>query len=81
MQNKLNSIVKPLLMGPGPSCVSDSVYQALAKPTLGHLDPEFIALMDDIKSYIKKLIQTEGVQHQTPPPFEMFENWCLSTAP
>ena len=60
MQNKLNSIVKPLLMGPGPSCVSDSVYQALAKPTLGHLDPEFIALMDDIKSYIRKLIQTEN---------------------
>jgi len=60
MQNKLNSIVKPLLMGPGPSCVSDSVYQALAKPTLGHLDPEFIVLMDDIKSYIRKLIQTEN---------------------
>ena len=54
MQNKLNSIVKPLLMGPGPSCVSDSVYQALSKPTLGHLDPEFIALMDDIKIYIRK---------------------------
>ncbi len=60
MQNKLNSIVKPLLMGPGPSCVSDSVYQALAKPTLGHLDPEFIALMDDIKSYIGKLIKTDN---------------------
>ena len=60
MQNKLNSIVKPLLMGPGPSCVSDSVYQALSKPTLGHLDPEFIALMDDIKIYIRKLIQTEN---------------------
>ena len=60
MQNKLNSIVKPLLMGPGPSCVSDSVYQALSKPTLGHLDPEFIAIMDDIKIYIRKLIQTEN---------------------
>ncbi len=60
MQNKLNSIVKPLLMGPGPSCVSESVYAALSKPTLGHLDPEFIALMDDIKIYIRKLIQTEN---------------------
>jgi len=64
MQNKLNSIVKPLLMGPGPSCVSDSVYQALSKPTLGHLDPEFIALMDDIKIYIRKLIQTERFPFQ-----------------
>ena len=60
MQNKLHSIIKPLLMGPGPSCVSDSVYQALAKPTLGHLDPEFIAIMDDIKIYIRKIIQTEN---------------------
>ncbi|MBC8256097.1 MAG: alanine--glyoxylate aminotransferase family protein [Candidatus Marinimicrobia bacterium] len=60
MQNKLNSIVQPLLMGPGPSCVSESVYQALAIPTLGHLDPEFIALMDDIKGYIRKLIKTDN---------------------
>ena len=60
MDNKLAHIKEPLLMGPGPSCVSDSVYQALSKPTLGHLDPEFIALMDDIKIYIRKLIQTEN---------------------
>lgn len=60
MQNKLNTIQKPLLMGPGPSCVSDSVYVALSKPTLGHLDPEFIALMDEIKDYLKQLMQTEN---------------------
>ena len=44
--NKLSKIQKTLLMGPGPSCVSDSVYKALAKPTLGHLDTEFIEIMD-----------------------------------
>ena len=60
MINKLSHIQKPLLMGPGPSCVSDSVYQALAKPTLGHLDPEFISLMDDIKNYLRVLMQTEN---------------------
>ena len=60
MDNKLAHIKEPLLMGPGPSCVSKSVYAALSKPTLGHLDPEFIALMDDIKIYIRKLIQTEN---------------------
>ena len=60
MQNKLNSIVKPLLMGPGPSCVSDSVYQALSKPTLGHLDPEFIALMDEIKVFLQQIMKTEN---------------------
>ena len=56
MKNKLSHIQKPLLMGPGPSCVSDSVYDALAKPTLGHLDPEFISLMDEIKKFLQKMI-------------------------
>ena len=60
MINKLSQIQEPILMGPGPSCVSDSVYQALAKPTLGHLDPEFISLMDDIKDYLRVLMQTEN---------------------
>ena len=60
MINKLSQIKKTLLMGPGPSCVSDSVYQALAKPTLGHLDPEFISLMDEIKEFLKKMLQTDN---------------------
>ena len=53
MDNKLTQIREILLMGPGPSCVSDSVYNALAQPTLGHLDPAFIAIMDDIKEFLK----------------------------
>ena len=60
MKNKLSHIQKPLLMGPGPSCVSDSVYDALAKPTLGHLDPEFISLMDEIKKFLQKIIHTQN---------------------
>ena len=60
MINKLSQIKESLLMGPGPSCVSDSVYQALAKPTLGHLDPEFISLMDKIKDYLRELMRTEN---------------------
>ena len=36
IKNKLNSLTKPLLMGPGQSCVSDSVYKALSRPTIGH---------------------------------------------
>ncbi|SVE49718.1 uncharacterized protein METZ01_LOCUS502572, partial [marine metagenome] len=42
------------------SCVSKRVYDALAKPTLGHLDPNFIALMDDIKEYLRELMGTEN---------------------
>ena len=60
MDNQLNQIPKILLMGPGPSCVSISVYEALAKPTLGHLDPAFITLMDEIKEYLKQLMGTEN---------------------
>ena len=60
MVNKLSQIKKPLLMGPGPSCVSESVYQALATPTLGHLDPKFISLMDDIKEFLKEMLNTDN---------------------
>ena len=61
MINKLSQIKESLLMGPGPSCVSDSVYQALAKPTLGHLDPEFISLMDEIKEFLQKMLKTDNL--------------------
>ena len=60
MDNKLIRIPEILLMGPGPSCVSDSVYNALAKPTLGHLDPAFISIMDDIKEFLKELMGTKN---------------------
>lgn len=48
MNNLLNQIEEILLMGPGPSCVHPKVYEALSCKTLGHLDPYFIKIMDDI---------------------------------
>ena len=36
------------LMGPGPSDISPQVLQALSRPTIGHLDPLFIAMMDEL---------------------------------
>jgi alanine-glyoxylate transaminase/serine-glyoxylate transaminase/serine-pyruvate transaminase len=47
-----------LLMGPGPSNVAPSVLAALAKPTIGHLDPEFCRLMDDIKGELRLAFRT-----------------------
>jgi alanine-glyoxylate transaminase/serine-glyoxylate transaminase/serine-pyruvate transaminase len=44
-----------ILMGPGPSDVSPRVLQALARPTIGHLDPDFQALMEDIKAALQRL--------------------------
>jgi alanine-glyoxylate transaminase/serine-glyoxylate transaminase/serine-pyruvate transaminase len=44
-----------ILMGPGPSDVSPRVLSALARPTIGHLDPEFQALMEEIKGGLQRL--------------------------
>ena len=45
-----------VLMGPGPSDVSPRVLAALARPTIGHLDPEFQALMEEIKGALQRLM-------------------------
>jgi len=52
------ALTDTLLMGPGPSCVPPEVYTALHRPTIGHLDPRFIALMDDIKARLQAVMQT-----------------------
>lgn len=49
---------KRILMGPGPSDVHPRILQAMARPTIGHLDPEFIKLMDHIKDLLKWAFQT-----------------------
>ena len=49
-----------LLMGPGPSNVHPRVLKAMSRPTIGHLDPQFIDLMDEIKSLLRYAFQTEN---------------------
>jgi alanine-glyoxylate transaminase/serine-glyoxylate transaminase/serine-pyruvate transaminase len=44
-----------ILMGPGPSDVSPRVLAALARPTIGHLDPQFQGLMEEIKAALQRL--------------------------
>lgn len=48
------------LMGPGPSDVPPQVLEALGRPTIGHLDPQFVTLMDDIKRLLQYVFQTEN---------------------
>ncbi|MGL6040350.1 MAG: pyridoxal-phosphate-dependent aminotransferase family protein [Deefgea sp.] len=48
------------LMGPGPSDVYPSVLAAGAKPTLGHLDPLFVAMMDEVKTLLQYAFQTKN---------------------
>jgi alanine-glyoxylate transaminase / serine-glyoxylate transaminase / serine-pyruvate transaminase len=49
-----------LLMGPGPSNVGPSVLQALSAPLLGHLDPVFVKMMDEIKEMLRDVFQTRN---------------------
>lgn len=60
MANLLDAIRPTLLMGPGPSCVFDEVYAALAKPSIGHLDPYFITIMDAVKADLQTVIGTKN---------------------
>lgn len=49
-----------LLMGPGPSEVAPSVLRALSAPLLGHLDPAFVKMMDEIKVMLRQVFQTRN---------------------
>jgi alanine-glyoxylate transaminase/serine-glyoxylate transaminase/serine-pyruvate transaminase len=48
----------PVLMGPGPSNPHPEVMAALARPVLGHLDPEFISIMDEMGDRLKQVFRT-----------------------
>lgn len=47
-----------ILMGPGPSDVYPEVLAAQARPTVGHLDPLFVGMMDEVKSLLQYAFQT-----------------------
>jgi len=48
------------LLGPGPSDVYPDVLKALSRPTIGHLDPRFVELMDETKSLLRYAFQTNN---------------------
>jgi alanine-glyoxylate transaminase / serine-glyoxylate transaminase / serine-pyruvate transaminase len=49
-----------LLLGPGPSPVSKRVLDAMARPTIGHLDPRFVGMMDELKELLRFAFQTSN---------------------
>ncbi|WP_017655767.1 alanine--glyoxylate aminotransferase family protein [Fortiea contorta] len=49
-----------LLLGPGPSNAHPAVLQAMNTPPVGHLDPAFLLLMDEIQSLLRYVWQTEN---------------------
>ena len=48
------------LMGPGPADVHPRVLSALARPTIGHLDPCFVGMMEELKSLLRYAFRTEN---------------------
>jgi len=56
------SFVPPVrtLMGPGPSDVHPRILSALARPTIGHLDPLFVAMMDEMKHLLQYAFRTKN---------------------
>ncbi len=56
------SFIPPLrtLLGPGPSDVHPRVLAAMARPTIGHLDPAFVDMMEDVKTLLQYAFQTNN---------------------
>jgi alanine-glyoxylate transaminase/serine-glyoxylate transaminase/serine-pyruvate transaminase len=50
--------IQRILLGPGPSEVPARVLAALAAPTLGHLDPEYLRIMDETRGLLQRVFQT-----------------------
>jgi len=48
------------LMGPGPSDVNPRILEAMSRPTIGHLDPEFVRMMDEMKELLQYAFQTKN---------------------
>lgn len=49
-----------ILMGPGPSDVAPTVLKAMSLPLLGHLDPVFVRMMDEIKGMLREVFLTRN---------------------
>lgn len=49
-----------VLLGPGPSDVDPRVLRAMATPVIGHLDPEFLSIMDDTRALLRSAFQTDN---------------------
>ena len=53
-------IPQRVLLGPGPSDVPPRVLAALARPTIGHLDPVFLRVMDEVRARLREVFRTRN---------------------
>lgn len=54
------AIPERILMGPGPSTVPDRVRRAMSAPTVGHLDPRFLEILDETSGMLRELFGTKN---------------------
>jgi alanine-glyoxylate transaminase / serine-glyoxylate transaminase / serine-pyruvate transaminase len=61
-QQLIGELLPPerLMLTPGPSCVDPRVYRAMAAPIVGHMDPWFTQLMDDVQTMLRRVFQTDN---------------------
>ncbi len=67
MSEMIGELLPPerLMLTPGPSCVDPRVYRAMAAPIVGHMDPWFTRMMDDVQVLLRRVFQTKN--HTTFP--------------
>jgi alanine-glyoxylate transaminase / serine-glyoxylate transaminase / serine-pyruvate transaminase len=62
MSEEIGELLPPerLMLTPGPSCVDPRVYRAMAAPIVGHMDPWFTSMMDDVQVLMRRVFQTHN---------------------
>ncbi|MEO7402125.1 MAG: aminotransferase class V-fold PLP-dependent enzyme, partial [Burkholderiales bacterium] len=59
LPSPLNAPIR-MLLGPGPSDIHPRVLAALAQPTVGHLDPYYLRIMDELQSMLREVFRTKN---------------------
>jgi len=61
-EEQIGELLPPerLMLTPGPSCMDPRVYRAMAAPLVGHLDPWFTKVMDDVQVLLRRVFQTQN---------------------
>lgn len=62
MTQQIGELLPPtrLMLTPGPSSIDPRVYRALATPLVGHLDPWFTGMMNDVQVLLREVFRTEN---------------------
>jgi len=62
MNQPIGELAPPtrLMLTPGPSSMDPRVYRAMATPLVGHLDPWFRGLMDEVQILLRQVFRTEN---------------------